>query len=137
MKNQITRRTLMTAAPAVALCGAAPAAQPDPFLVHYRQWIEARKIFNQLSYEPGNEHCDSPESDAAAAAEIAAYDEIAGIIPTTQEGLAALTHVIWDWHGSAALRGTASYEEECENPDNKIILNLYSALSGGHTMPAR
>lgn len=132
---QMTRRTLVTAAPAVAVCGAAPAAQPDPFLSHYRQWIEARAEWYRLIALPKHNDRDTPEEKAAEDAEFDAFYRMAETIPTTQEGFAALAHVVWDWHGAEASPATPRYEEEVRKPQNRILLNLYCALSGGEMVP--
>ena len=134
MKNQITRRTLMTAAPAVALCGAAPAAQHDPFLVHYRQWIEARAEWRRVIQLPEHDDWESPEVKAIEDIEQDAFDRMSLTIPTTPEGCAALASVIWEWHGTGFIPTAPEYDEECALPQNRIF-NLYRALSGEMEIP--
>lgn len=135
MKNQITRRTLMTAAPAVALCGAAPAAQPDPFLAPYRQWVEARAEWNRLIQMPEHDDWETPETKAIEGIEKDAFDRMSVTIPTTPEGCAALAHVVWDWHGVEFRTTSPEYNEACNKPQNLILLNLYRALSGEKEVP--
>jgi MoxR-like ATPase len=135
MTNSITRRTLMTAVPAVALCGAAPAAQPDPFLFHYRQWIEARAEWRRLIEMPEHDDWETPETKAQETIEYEAFERMAETIPTSQEGFAALSTVIWEWHGPTERREIPEYQEQVNRSENRILLNLYRALSGEKAVP--
>ena len=137
MTHQINRRSFVASIPAVALCASADASQDDTFMEHYRVWIDARKRFNELSYLTINTCTDEQEArlDSIWLTGDNALDQMAEIIPSSPEALAAMTHVIWASHGLQLSVTNPDYVKELGFVDNKLILNLHRALSGGKEMP--
>lgn len=134
MKTQLTRRALIATAPAALCLSAAAHASPallDPFLAPYRQWVEARAEWRRLTDLHPNYNENGPnEVLEAATAEDEAFEQMAKIIPTSTEGLAALVAVMWVWHGPDWHRDSLEYQEALMHPDNRMFVNLHHALSG-------
>lgn len=122
----LTRRAILTAAPA-AMAFPAVAQPEDPILPVYREWCAARNEWKRLSHMPGNGNWDLPEALAAEARWFAAQAQIADMVPTSLPGIAAQAHVLWSIIGPESLEGTASYAEELELEEVKLINGIRQA----------
>ena len=92
----INRRQLFAAAPVlVFLPTAAIAIEPaDPVVELCRQYIAADTEVERLGALPGGENYDTPEIEFLCDARAAVYREIAKLVPTTLEGVAAMATVL-------------------------------------------
>lgn len=125
----INRRNLITAltiSPALTLSTVqgASASPSDPILPLYREWLDARAEWKRVSYLPGNENFDLPESVEADKRENAALAALVEATPTTLEGMAALIHVLWYFEDPII------GETDPEDPVKKAILGLWRATTG-------
>lgn len=135
---KLTRRTLMTAIPATGAALAAPqlteADAPDPVVLHYRKWLDARREWNELAHLPGNGNFDDPRSFAAEAREDAAAEQMMKLAPTSLEGIGALAALAWD-----DVKPAAGDPEELEAmtqfTDCKAVLAIWRACTGKDGYP--
>jgi hypothetical protein len=127
----INRRTMLAALPAstFALAPAASSTPTDPILEHYREWLAARAEWKRVSYLPGNENFDLPESIEADKREDAALSALLEHTPVTLEGMAALVHVLW------YLDDPVIGDPDLESHVAKATLGLWRATTGRSDIP--
>lgn len=139
MTNKLSRRSLLTAAPAgllpLAVQATPVASEADPIVPLYREWLSARAEWSRLATMPGNENWDWPEARDAEAREDAAFDAMARLTPTSLEGMAALTYMIWDNSGPSAFTTSPEYPRQCDYPEVRMIAALWRAATGETGLP--
>lgn len=135
----MNRRALLAALPASGLALATPAdaSANDPILPLYHEWIAAMREWVRLMDMPGNEDFDWPESIAANNRADHAMFAMIELTPTSVEGLAALSHVMWYLSGPCFRPDQPEYEEQCEEPAKKAMLAIWRAASGEADHPPR
>lgn len=135
----IDRRTFIAALPVsgCAMAASASPAQADPILALYHQWREANAEWVKLINMPGNEDFDWPESLAAERRADRAMEAMLKLTPTTVEGIAALTHVLWYLTGPAYTPDHPDYAEQCQEPANRAILAIWRAASSSSERPTQ
>lgn len=128
----IDRRTLLTALPAstLALATAVSSSPSDPILKHYDEWLSAKNEWERLSNIPGNEDWEWPESIEAEKRADAALDAIIELTPSSLEGIAAMTHILWYLEGPVMRPGTPDHDEELTWKGNRAMLAIWRAASG-------
>lgn len=133
----VDRRTLLTALPASSLALAIPtqASTADPIVSLYRDWLAATAEWRRLADIPGNEDFDWPESIAAENRAHAALLAMVELTPTTVEGIAALSHILWSLKGPAFRTDHPEYAVQCQEPSKKALLALWRATSGRSDHP--
>ncbi|MBI6628318.1 hypothetical protein [Pontibaca salina] len=134
------RRDFMKAAPAALAVSTLPAAtlaheEADPILPLYRQWVDARKEWYLYADLPGNGDWDMPESMAAQAKEDDAFWAMIEMTPTSTEGIAALSHVLWDLEGPSVVPEHKEYAERANEPHRKLMRAIWRAASGQNSLP--
>jgi hypothetical protein len=129
----LSRRTLLAALPAstvaLALSGDASAAASDPVLPVYREWLEARRLWWELSQLPENGDFDDPRSVAAMERETAAEDLMVTLTPTSIEGIAALAAVAWVY-ADPGITDTETYDEHARSFECALALAIWRACTG-------
>lgn len=138
MTNQINRRAFVASIPAVALlCGTVEAGQADPFLRAYNTWSASQRDWRDLGEKHDHHFTEEVQAELDAIWEVgdAALEVMANLKPESPAALAALAHVIWEYLGPQLLATSPDYDNEMASTDNKLMLNLYGALSGGKEMP--
>lgn len=128
----LSRRAALAALAASSFAVTSIVAQDaiDPILPHYRRWCQAREEWERLSYIPENKHWDFTESDRMDQIERKAFLAMVDMTPVSNEGIAALAHVLWDTAGPVSARSSPDRGVECGHPENKLIRAIYRAASG-------
>lgn len=95
----LSRRNLLAALPvsglAATLPQAGPAQTPDPAVIAYAEWIEARRECNRLAYTEAHESMDTPEYIEADKRERRAEIDLLEAVPTSLAGIGALAAFAW------------------------------------------
>jgi len=136
-----TRRSVLTKGlAAAAVLSSLPAVAgeaEDPVLPVYREWAAARAAWSSLVGQLGDKRdWDSPECKAVEARETALFFELLDLTPTTMAGIAAMTHVMWDFMGPATRRDLVEeYAEECDQTENRLIRAIWRGASGRDGIP--
>tara|TARA_R110002167_G_scaffold59909_1_gene169702 strand:- start:32 stop:517 length:486 start_codon:yes stop_codon:yes gene_type:complete len=139
-----TRRRLMKSLPAAALtfcaantacCGASQQIPKDPFLDAYNIWIQSQIEFSRVDNLSASGASKYDELDRIWEVGAEAVDLMADISPSSPEGLAALAHVIFAYHGPNDDPGSAAYSEAIKYTDIRLLENLYKTLSGERALP--
>lgn len=142
--NRMKRRSFIAGAGAAALpytaaqragAGAGADAGCDPILAHYDDWRAANVEFMRLSYEPGNGNMDSPESCDAQRREFEALGAMLDMTPISQAGIAALAHVLWEFHGPYLPPSDEDFQANCNEQGNRLIAAIWRAASGKGGLP--
>jgi hypothetical protein len=132
------RRTLLTALPAsgvaLALPAVAMADQPDPLVPLYREWLDARREWRELSDLPGNGDFDDPRSLAAEARESAAEEAMLTLKPTSLEGIGALAALAWVYV-SPSNTDPGEFAELAQSYDCRAVIALWKACTGNEGYP--
>lgn len=134
----LSRRSLMTGLPLAGALASIPstgATSTDPVIPHYRDWCRANSEWLRLSYLPGNEDWEWPESLAAEAREEAALRSILAHTPTTLEGIAACTHAAWSFIGPASAPWSPDFQDELELPQLQLLAAIWRAAGGEGQYP--
>jgi hypothetical protein len=121
----MSRRCILTAAPATV----------DPIVPLYRDWWAARQEWSRLAALPQHEHFDTKEMVDTEKHMLALFQQIIEMTPVTGDGIAAITHILWEIEGPDHAPGTASFDAECNNPGNKLIRAIWRATSGCDQIP--
>jgi hypothetical protein len=132
----LSRRALISALPvsgvALALPGGASAAASDPVLPVYREWLEARRLWWELSQLPENGNFDDPRSIAAMERETAAENLMVTLTPTSLEGVAALAAVAWVYLDPGNVE---KYDEGAQSFECSVVLAIWRACTGLDGLP--
>jgi len=110
------------------------AAQTDPLVPLYHEWLDARRTWRALAELPGNGNFDDPRSLAAEARESAAEEAMLTLTPTSPEGIAALAALAW----AGVAPGTTDPEEFAERErdhDCRVVRAIWKACTGGDGYP--
>lgn len=95
----LSRRNLLAALPVSGLAAALPqvglAQTPDPAVIAYDEWIEARRECNRLAYTEAHESMDTPEYIEADKRERRAEIDLLEAVPTSLAGIGALAAFAW------------------------------------------
>lgn len=102
-------------------------AEADPVLPPYRRWRAALAEWNRLARQPEHDTLATPQVIALQNDAEQALDELRGLAPKTNEGLAALLHVFWAEYGPDALPGTEIYEREHRERGFPLIEAIWRA----------
>lgn len=140
MASNITRRSILKAAPALAAVAAAPvalAAVPveDPVLAPYRRWSESRSAWTALMDADLTKPEQSPDVRALMDVELTAFWEITKLTPTTMAGVAAVAHVLWAIDGPSLVTSHPGHEEELRNPEHVLKAAIWRCASGQADVP--
>ena len=131
--NNIDRRTLLTALPAsgaaLVLPSSGTAHSPDPVVLLYHEWLNARQEWRELAELPGNEDWDDPRSLAAEARELAAEGKMLALTPSTLEGVGALAALAWIYV-SPGTTDPEKFAERAKSPDCRAVIAIWKACTG-------
>lgn len=135
---RLSRRSLLAALPAAsalaALPGAATAADADPVVSIYRDWLAAREEWRVLSCLPGNDDWDDPRSLDAQAREDAAEEKMLAIKPTSLEGIGALVALAWAYAGPS-VTDPESYGADVQSMDCRALMAIWTICTGKEGYP--
>jgi hypothetical protein len=104
-------------------------AQPDPVVTHYREWVDARKEWDDLSVSLGDHGRSDPRLLAADEREISAQNEMLKHLPTSLEGIAALVAVAWYYTGPIG-EAPESFENKIGMAPNQALTMIWRACTG-------
>jgi hypothetical protein len=111
-------------------------ARPDPFLVAWARWYEARSLWCFEMYHSRNGNFDGPTCKAAERRWFAALDALQDVSPQGQMGIAAAAHVLWaetqDSWNPGCLPPKLSSEERLSR---HLTLSIWQAASGRDGLP--
>ena len=135
-----TRRSVLTKGlAAAAVLSSLPAVAgeaEDPVLSVYREWAAARAEWARMVEASENHDWETPECEAVEERETALFFELLDLTPTTMAGIAAMTHVMWDFMGPATRCDLAEeYAEECDQTENRLIRAIWRGASGRDGIP--
>lgn len=108
------------------------ATKEDPVLRVYRELIAARREWCGAGARSG---WDSDAAEAASSREDALLYAIADMTPTSMAGIAAVAAVLWDLAGPGLAEGSELFNEDVEQPNNKLIIAIWRAASGKKGFP--
>lgn len=136
--KHINRRSILKAAPAAVVTAVAPialGAMPveDPVLPVYRRWRDNHEAWLEILERPENRRMDSddiPGANALHDARERAFSELLGMTPTSLEGVAAISHVLWVEDGPSYVEGHPDHVEEMKAPEMKLKAAMWRAISG-------
>lgn len=132
--TRLSRRSLLAALPVagagLALPTVAPAAAPDPVVIHYRDWMAANRDLQAMSHAEDGD----PLWEDAFARNCRAEEEMLKHVPTSLDGIAALTAVLWDSVGPRELPPEV-FNREAENWDCLFIRGIWKACTGKDGYP--
>ena len=135
---RLSRRSLLAALPAAGALAALPAAvtaaETDPVVSIYRDWLEARREWRDLADLPGNENWDDPRSLAAEARECAAMEQMLAMTPTSLEGIGALVALTWLYAGPSRL-DTEEYAAEAMSIEGRALMAVWKICTGKEGYP--
>lgn len=134
-----SRRALLKGLPAAAGAamlapGALEAAEPDPVVVFYHEWLDARREWRALAELPENANFDSPEMLAAQDREFRAQDDMCTHRATSREGIAALVALAWVYTGPSST-DPEIYEEEASSVESRALRAAWKACTGQEGYP--
>lgn len=106
----------------------------DPLVALYREWLDARRKWRELSDLPGNENWDDPRSLAAEAREYAAEDQMLAVAPTSLEGIAALAALAW-FYARPLCTDPEEFAERAKSQDSRALMAIWRACTGRDGYP--
>ncbi|WP_333830464.1 hypothetical protein [Pararhodobacter sp.] len=105
------------------------AAQTDPLVPLYHEWLDARRTWRALADLPGNENWDDPRSIEAEERETSAAERMLALTPSSMEGMGVLAALAWSAIGPG---GTDSedYAELIRFNDARAVNAIWKACTG-------
>lgn len=132
------RRSFLSLAPSSGVALAFPAvtqaAQPDPMVKLYHEWLDARREWRELAELPGNGSYDHPESVAAEAREKEAAEAMMLLMPTSLEGMSALAALVWECVEPGVL-DPVEYDRLAQLPECRVVKAIWKACTGKEGYP--
>lgn len=135
--SAMSRRAFSTALPASVVTLTLPAVasqEPDPVVMLYREWLEIRREWRELTDLPGNGNFDDPRSLAAEAREDAAAEQMMRLKPTSLEGVAAMAALAWAYIEPGHL-DPKEYQKGIQTNDCRAVLAIWKACTGKDGYP--
>jgi len=135
---RLSRRSLLAALPASGALAALPsvtsAAEGDPVVSIYRNWLAARHEWLELAELPGNEDFDDPRSLNAHARELAAEDQMLAAAPSSLEGVAALVALAWSYIEPGSTDPDV-YAVNAQSREFRALMAIWMACTGKEGYP--
>ena len=136
--NRTTRRNLLMALPAASVAMSLPVAgqataPDDPILPLYREWKAARIAWLREARLCESGNYDTPQCEAENERWERAHADLIARKPISQEGAAALLHVLWDLMDAPTDR--ADLEAKLQEPTYALMTSLWQYLSGADSYP--
>lgn len=134
----LSRRDILTALPAAGISATLPAiasaSEPDPVVVAYHEWLDARREWLKLAELPDNGNFDDPRSLALDDIISEAEELMFRLPPTSLEGIAAIAAVAW-FYVSPGNVDPDGWAEEKHTWDCRAVMAIWKACTGRDGYP--